>query len=311
MNQLEIKHLRMICTLVETGNVTRAAKRLFISQSALSQQLKDIEGKLGIDLFYRTRKKMILTPTGKKLLETARHVVDTLEETELEISRIVSGDTGELKVGTQCIFCFKWLPRVMRFFQNKFPNVEVEIGTADNLPEDLTSKRFDLIITVPPEEDEAFVSAPLFEDQLVCIMHRDHPLSAREFIDFEDLSNTSLITHAEKNKCRFYQVILKPRGIEPKRFMTISQPQAILEMVAAGFGIATPPRWAVRSALETMEIVARPLTRTGLPLTWHAIYLNNNNPPVFQNEFINIVRKSNIPFQPNPLEGIGERVADG
>src|SRR5210317_1728048 len=127
MNHLEIKHLRMLCTIVATGNMTKAAGTLCLSQSAISQQLKDIESKLQVDLFFRTRKRMLLTPIGKKLLKTAKQVVGLVEGAELEIARIVSGDRGELKVGTQCLFCFKWLPGVMRTFQKKFPNITVEI----------------------------------------------------------------------------------------------------------------------------------------------------------------------------------------
>ena len=197
MNHLEIKHLRMICAIAETGNMTRAAEKLFISQSALSQQLKDIEGKLKVDMFFRTRKKMILTPIGKKLSETARQVIATVEDRELEIARIVSGDQGELKVGTQCIFCYKWLPRVMLSFQHKFPNIEFEIGNSSDLAAELETKRYDLIITAAALKDDNYDYLPLFADQMVCIMPQDHPLSSRSWIRFRDFNGLNLISHAE------------------------------------------------------------------------------------------------------------------
>ena len=82
MRHLEIKHLRMIAAIAETGNMTKAAARLFLSQSALSQQLKDIEDKLQAALFFRTRKVMLLTPVGRKLLESAKQVIQTLEDAD-------------------------------------------------------------------------------------------------------------------------------------------------------------------------------------------------------------------------------------
>jgi LysR family transcriptional regulator for metE and metH len=294
MNHLEIKHLRMICAIAEFGNMTRAAEKLCISQSALSQQLKDIEGKLKTDLFFRTRKKMILAPIGKKLLETAQQVIGTMEDAELEIAKIVSGDRGELKVGTQCIFCYKWLPRVMRIFQNKFPNIEFEIGTSNDLAQELESKRYDLVIVASAPIDDNYACLPLFADQMVCIMPPDHPLSSRSWIRFEDFSGFNLISHAERAFNRFYQLVLKPRGVEPKRLMTVGQPLAMIELVASGFGISVFPRWAVSSALETDGITARPITRNGFPLTWQAVFLKNSRRPVFQKEFINIVGKMNI-----------------
>jgi LysR family transcriptional regulator, regulator for metE and metH len=294
MNHLEIKHLRMVCAIAESGNMTKAAQSLFISQSALSQQLKDIESKLGIGLFFRTRKRMILTPMGKKLLETARHVIVAVEAAELEIAKVVSGDRGTLKVGTQCIFCYKWLPRVMRLFQDKFPNIAFEIGNAANLAEELETKKYDLVITAAAVQDDNFDYLPLFRDQMVCIMPKDHPLSGRSFVDFEDFNGSSLIVHAQKRQNRFYQLVLKPRAVEPKRMMIVGQPLAIIEMVASGFGLSIFPRWAVAGQPQTDGITARPITKNGFPLTWRAAYLKHSRLPVFQKEFINLVGKMNI-----------------
>jgi LysR family transcriptional regulator, regulator for metE and metH len=292
MNHLEIKHLRMMCAIAATGNMTKAAETLCISQSALSQQLKDIENKLEVDLFFRTSKRMTLTPIGKKLLITAEQVIEVLEGAELTIAKIVSGDGGDLKVGTQCIFCYKWLPRVMRLFQGKFPNIDFEIGTSSNLAEDLEAKAYDLIITAAPVEDERFACVPLFEDQMVCVIPGDHPLSTRSWIQLEDFNRFNLISHADKGFNRFYQLVLKPNGVEPRRFMTVGQPQAIVEMVASGFGLSVFPRWAIDPSLAANGITARPITRSGLPVTWIAASLKNRQIPVFQQEFIKIVRKT-------------------
>ncbi|MFH1980682.1 MAG: LysR family transcriptional regulator [Pseudomonadota bacterium] len=294
MNHLEIKHLRMIRSIADTGNMTRAAQKLFITQSALSQQLKDIENKLNASLFFRTHKKMILTSTGKKVLKTAERVIDALEDTELEIARMVKGARGSLKVGTQCIFCYKWLPKVMGMFQEKFPNVEVEIGNSMHLQEDLESKKYDLIITGAPDNDDNFTYLPLFEDHLVCILPIDHPLKARPHVQLEDFKSVNLISHSEKARNKFYLAALKPLDIEPVKYMTVGHPQAIIEMVAAGFGVSIFPNWAIRSSLENGSITARPITPRGLPVTWHAALFADSNPPGFQKEFINIVSKMNL-----------------
>lgn len=291
MHHLEIKHLRMVAAIAQTGNMTQAAEKLCLSQSALSQQLKDIESKLGIDLFFRTSKKMILTPIGKKLAVTAGRVIEELDETELEIAQIVSGDGGELKVGLRCMFCFKWLPRVMRVFQQKFPNIDLEIGTAGELEEDLENKRFDIIISAEEAKNERFSCLPLFVDQLVCVMPADHPLGGREFVRYRDFADFNLISLAEPSRTRFYNLLLRPEGVEPKRFMTVGQPEAIMEMVASGFGISVFPAWAVGEAVESGQIITRPLTRDGLPLTWYAVFLQSGQTPLFQREFIRIVGK--------------------
>jgi LysR family transcriptional regulator for metE and metH len=297
MNNLELKHLRMICALAESGNMTMAAEKLCITQSALSQRLKDIETRLGIDLFFRTPKKMILTEAGKQLLGTAIEVIETVDQAERSISRKTKGEKGELKVGTQCIFCYKWLPQVMRSFHGKFPNIEIEIGNSSDLMEELEGKKYDLIISGAISPSEIHSSVPLFKDQLVCIMTEDHPLAACSFIQLADFGSNNLISHTDKSKNRFYQQVLKPQGIEPKRIMNVGAPQAILEMVIAGFGISIFPRWAVAEAIKTWQIVARPITPKGFPLTWHAIYLTHSNIPIYQQEFIRSISRLNITEQ--------------
>ena len=286
----------MICAIVESGTITRAADKLFVTQSALSQQLKDLEQKLGVELFVRARRKMVLTPIGKMILKRIRYIIEELEETELEIARIVSGEKGELKVGTQCTFCFKWLPRVMKTFQDKYPGVEVEVGHCLDLDKDLESKRFDLIITATPDNDNQFVRLPLFEDQAVCILPQDHLLSIQPYIHLKDFGGFNLISHTDKKNNRFYQSVLKPRDIHPKRFLNMSQPQAMIEMVAAGFGIAPFPRWAVRSVLEKHGLIERKITKDGFPLTWQAAFLPKRNIPLYQKEFIKLVSRHNIPL---------------
>ena len=168
----------MLCAIADTGNMTRAEGTLYISQSALSQQLKDIEGRLKVDLLFRTRKRMLLTP----------------------------------------------------------------IGNSDNLTRELEAKRYDLIITAAPVADD-YDSVGLFEDQMVCIMPEDHRLSVRPFVRLEDFTGFNLIAHVEKGQHGFYQCVFRPKGIEPQRFMAVGQPQAIVEMVASGFGISVSPRW--------------------------------------------------------------------
>ena len=139
MGILEIKHLKMVRAIVETGNLTRAAQALCLSQSALSQQLKDVETKLGTRLFHRTRKQMLLTPMGKKIRDTAEAIIRSLEDTEEDIARVVNGEAGELKVGTQCVFCYRWLPGVMGTFQEKYPQVELSIGHSADAAQELST----------------------------------------------------------------------------------------------------------------------------------------------------------------------------
>ena len=182
----------------------------------------------------------------------------------------------------------------MREFQLKFPNIEFEIGNSIDLGKELQTKRYDFIITAATAKDENYHFEPLFEDQMICIMPSDHPLTTRKWIDLKDFNHVNLISHAEKGRSRFYQLALKPECIEPKRFMVVGQPLAIIDLVASGFGISVFPRWAVKSSLESGGVAARPITKGGLPVTWVAAFLDDSHIPAFQKEFVNIVGRMNL-----------------
>jgi LysR family transcriptional regulator, regulator for metE and metH len=294
MGCLEIKHLRMILALAETENMTRAARRLCISQSALSQQLKDIETRLAVALFYRTPRKMMLTPMGRRLAGTAETVVEAVETAEAEIVRATTSERGVLRVGTQCVFCYKWLPHVMKAFQRRFPGIELEIGNAAAPEAELADGRFDMVITAVPGGDPACADTPLFEDQLVCIMSKDHPLGGGGFVPLDAFRQYKLISHAPRRRNRFYSQVLRPKGIEPAGLMTVGVPHAIVAMVAAGFGLSAIPAWAIRSAIEAGDVLARPITRGGLPVTWRAVYLKASRLAVYQQAFIQIITRLDV-----------------
>lgn len=281
----------MVRNIARLSNMTKAAQMLHITQSALSQQLKDIEAKLGTDLFYRTHKKMILTPAGKILFDTAEEILGAISEAELEIARMVNGECGELKVGTKCVFCFNWLPDVLKEFHLKYPNIEFELGSSTDVVEELESKTFDVVITVGEDLPEHIQSYPLFHDQMVCVLPAQHPLTSHPFVRWQDFADNCLILPNEKNISRAYQEGLKIFGVEPKRFMAVGNPSAVIEMVAAGFGISIAPRWAFDDLLDKYPIALKQMTAKGIPLTWYASALKSNEAISYHKTFVAIVSR--------------------
>src|SRR3954451_15062185 len=95
--KLEIRHLRLLAAVAQTGSVTEAGKRLHLTQSALSHQLRDAEERLGTALFLRLGRKMVLTPAGDRLIACARRVLDELRNTETQIEGLNGGTRGEIR----------------------------------------------------------------------------------------------------------------------------------------------------------------------------------------------------------------------
>src|ERR1700730_13747132 len=125
--KLEVRHLKLLVTVAEEGSVTEAGKRLHLTQSALSHQLRDAEEKLGTALFLRLGKKMGLTPAGGRLLASALRILEELRNVEAQIEGLNGGSRGVIRLCTECYTVYHWLPPLLKKFHAKFADVEVNI----------------------------------------------------------------------------------------------------------------------------------------------------------------------------------------
>src|ERR1700677_475728 len=121
---MEIRHLKLIKAIVEEGSITRAIDKLYLTQSALSYQLREAELQLGTKIFLRENKKMTLTKAGAKLYKTAIEVLEKLQYTEKEIKKLVFGEAGEIRLSAGCYPSYHWLPPVLRQFHLLYPNID-------------------------------------------------------------------------------------------------------------------------------------------------------------------------------------------
>jgi len=275
--------------MAETENLTRAAKKLHVSQPALSQQLRDLENRLGTPLFHRTKKKMILNQMGRWVLQAAERVLDELDRVEREIAKAVHGEAGVLRIGMNCVLSYQWVPSVMRRFHEMFPRVELVLNNSHTFIRDLKSDTYDVVITGFPFEHCDITQQNLFEDEVVVVSSPDHPMSARKALTEADFEDTAVISLVEKSKDVLYQYYLLPAGVRIRQFMTIEQPEAIIDMVRSGFGVALFPRWSVQKFLDRGEICASSLGHEGMRLEWRATYLKSKQYPLYHQEFLKLL----------------------
>src|SRR3954469_8468272 len=124
---LEVRHLQLVAAVADVGSLTRAGDRLHLTQSALSHQLRDVESRLGAQLFLRLGKRLVLTPAGERLLSSATDVLERLERAEHDIRSIGRDRAGSLRITPECYTCYHWLPPLLLRFRRTFPKVEVRI----------------------------------------------------------------------------------------------------------------------------------------------------------------------------------------
>src|SRR5688572_25792992 len=110
---LSLRHLRLVQEVAAAGTLTAAAKRLYLTQSALSHQLADLERQAGAPVFTRVGKRMVLTQAGQRILEVAGNTLQQVTELEQDLRRMAAGTRGQIRLTTQCYTSYHWLPLVL------------------------------------------------------------------------------------------------------------------------------------------------------------------------------------------------------
>jgi len=290
---LDTKHLRLLHAIVDEGGVSAAARKLHLTQPALSHQLRIAEDELGTRLFDRINKKMVPTPAGRRLLDRSRPILHELDAAEEEL-RSSPGPHATLRISTECYTCYHWLPARLQLFQDAFPQAEVQIvieATHHPLPA-LLEGRLDLAIVANPPKPRGLDLHPLFDDELVVILHPDHPLAAAKFVRPEDFAIQHLLLYdIPREESTVLQKILAPAGITPRKISNVPLTEAILEMVRANLGIAVFARWAVAPLLASGELRAVRLTRWGIRRSWFAVTRRNRQRPPHVDAFVSLLQK--------------------
>ena len=288
---LEVRHLRLVVAIAEQRSLTRASEGLHLTQSALSHQLRDIEDRLGTPLFLRLNKRMALTPAGERLLVTARAVLEELSGTETAIRGGLKDAVVPLRLSTECYTCYHWLPAVLKPYRERFPNVEIRIDAASTrrpLPTLLEGK-LDLAIMSSSVRDPRVVVRPVFEDEQVAVVARDHAFARMPFVRLVDFRKERLLTYVEREDSHFVTRVLEPAGVVPRAIEPVQLTEAILEMTRAGLGVAVLARWAVAPYLHDGTLRAVRVTPEGLRRQWKAVLPKTLEHADYLDAFIRLV----------------------
>jgi len=292
--RLEIRHLKLLSAVAEAGTITEASRRLHLTQSALSHQLRDAEEKLGTALFLRLGKRMVLTPAGEKLLASARKVLDELETAERHIEGLNGGTRGVIRVSTECYTCYHWLPAVLKKFGPKYPDVEVKIvleATADPIAA-LLDGRLDVAVTSCPARNRSLRVTPTCEDEMLIVMSPSHRLAGSTHVQPRDLEGQTVFCYPPKEESTLVVKVLRPAKVEPARIIAVPLTESIVDMASAGMGVALLAQWAVRQYVASERIVALPLKKSGFRRQWYAATLRSQPVMPYFAEFLHLLGRT-------------------
>ncbi|WP_420148386.1 LysR family transcriptional regulator [Spirosoma sp.] len=284
---MEIRHLQMVREVAHSGNLTKAADQLFLTQSALSHQLKEIEGYFNTQLFIRDKKQMLLTQAGEIVLQAAEKILQEVAETRAKVRSITDKEAGEIRLCTQCYTSYHWLAGFLREFQTIYPKVDIKVeleAATQDADKHLLANIIDVAIT-EGDSNPKFSYTPLFQDEFVAIVAPDHPWVGRRWVELEEFARQSYIMYnIPDEESDNFMMIFKNR--RPVKVYKITLTEAILEMVKAGLGVAVMPTWVVRPYLQTGQLSTVRITEKRILRTWYAATLKNKVQQPYTTAFI-------------------------
>ena len=291
---LELRHLRTLLALKETGSVSMAAKRVYLTQSALSHQIKLMEEQFGLLLFERKSNPLRFTAAGERLIRLANEILPKVIDAERELARVKHGDAGQLRIAVECHTCFDWLMPAMDEFRQHWSLVELDIvsGFHTDPVGLLLSHRADWAIVSEVEENDDVLFKPLFSYEMVGICAKDHSLANKDVWQAEDFAEETWVTYpVPDDMLDLYRQVLKPKDINPPR-RTTELTIALIQLVASRRGIATVPYWAALPYLEKGYVVARKITEEGLYSNLYAAIRKEDANLAYIEDFHQTDRKS-------------------
>jgi LysR family transcriptional regulator, regulator for metE and metH len=290
--ELEIRHLRLVSEIASAGSMTRAAERLYLTQSALSHQLRDIESRFKTQFFVRLGRRMVLTPAGERLLASARRVLTDLQQAEQDVRTLAGGGEGVIRVCTQCNTGYHWLAPLLSVFQRKFPRISVNVlADATERPvQALVDGRLDLAILSDRRRDARLRIRPLFLDEMVAICAPDHVVAKRRSLSPRALAREHLLIYSSVPEESFVlRRILAPAGLTPARVSFIMLTEAMVELARAGVGVGVLPRWSAHRAIANGTVTAVSIGRKGVYRQWSAATLKARTEPAHLVAFIDLI----------------------
>lgn len=297
LSNIELRQICYFLAIAAAGNnFSKAAEYLQIEQPPLSQRIRALEKKLKVELFDRSRRPLQLTEAGAVFLEEAQLALTTLERAITQAQRADRGEVGSLSVGIASSIANTILPDILRLFNDRFPDVEVELRelTAEQQIQELRERRLDVGFEAIPEfynQDDSLNISPVVEESLVVALPEFHPLASQAQIPLNDLANEALILPSFA-AFPFYQKFIhccEEVGFQPKIVQTTkaSWMVTILCMTVSGIGIAILPDNVQN--LQRQGVVYRAIQDLNLTRQVSAIWRRDNSSIVL-GEFLKVVQ---------------------
>ncbi len=238
---MEIRQLKAFLAIAEAKTFTAGARRVNVTQAAISMQIRQLEDEVGLPLFTRTPRRVILTEAGEYLLDRARKILREHDSAIAEIAEVAGAEHGRLRIGSaSSMFATQQLPSIMQGLLETFANAELTVssGTSQALVDKIMHGEIDIAFVSLPVENSSISTDLLFSDEIVAIGHPKHPSAKERFISAAALAGEKLILGERGgNTRRMIDDFFHAANVRPNIVMELSRQEAINQMVENNLGV--------------------------------------------------------------------------
>jgi DNA-binding transcriptional LysR family regulator len=263
---MDIRQLRYFLSTVRLGSVRAAAEDNFVTQPAVSLQLRKLESTVGQKLFSRRERKLTPTAAGLALAARAEEIIRSFDALHAELRGQNQLEHGHLRMGNTDAASVYVLPEVYRTFHRTYPGVRIEITIGDtrHLLDALASSRIELATVTLPVEGPGLVVRPVYREELVPVAHPGHPLASRRRVSLQDLGEEGIIAYpAGSTTRRMIDAVFEAHHVSARARMEISSPEAMKRLAQSGLGVTILPRPVVAAEIrrKALKVIAAPGAR--------------------------------------------------
>lgn len=280
---MDLNQLRYFQTVAKTGNVSKAAEMLFVTQPNLSKSIARLEEELGVPLFEHRKGKILLNEYGRVFLGSVELAFNELARGTQTIRRLYETNQHILRLGC-CVDDF--LPDMLRDFTVKYPDVGLRQFSCgyDDVADKLLSQSADIIITNKPSENENIRYLELALQEYVLLMSARHPLAGREGILLEELKEEKFICDSSRMNLNDLRDICQARGFDPTVAYEVESSALIYHLLRLNSGVSFMPLAQVLKIRRTfpdsadeihMAYILDDIPKAGIGLAYHKSFTFN------------------------------------
>lgn len=294
---ITIQQMEILISLVEAGSFTKAAQRIFLSQPALSKQIKNLEESAGTCLIIRGSRGVTLTPEGRTIYDYAKKVVRLRDEAREKIDIIKKNESGHVYVSASTIPATYILPRLLNHLKSVYPEIRVHIQMNDSeeTKQAVLSDQVEIGFIGKEVHDRRLITERLWKDELVLIVSLNHPWAKKEYVSIYDISKESLILREQGSATRaiFEDCLRSKFNMDISSFNVayeLGSSEAVKEAVLAGLGVSVISLFAIKREREQGLVSAIRIKGCLIERNFHVIYKKQFPMLNHHRRFLEVVR---------------------